>query len=133
MTQLYDASSCSNYTQWKTVHNALDVNIDFEKEALEGKATLTLEAIAPCDEIVLDTSYLDIRSIEVDGRTAKYELLSRREPMGQPLKIQLDRKTSEHRRHEVVVEYATTKQCTALQFLEPAQTAGTAPYMFSQW
>lgn len=44
---------------------------------------------AESQEIILDSSYLDITDVKVDGQQSKWELLPRVEPYGSALKIQL--------------------------------------------
>lgn len=132
MAQLYDASSNANYTVWSTVHTALEVSINFNTKALEGKALLTMKCMAASSEITLDTSHLTIKSVLVDATPSKYELKSRKEPLGQALVIRLPSAAASEEERLLEIDYSTTDSCTALQWLEPAQTAGTKPYMFSQ-
>src|SRR5204863_1771087 len=64
-----DPNTLSNYNSWKTKHIQTEFTIDFDSQKLIGNVTLNLESIAGAesDEIVLDTSYLDIKDISLDG------------------------------------------------------------------
>jgi leukotriene-A4 hydrolase len=65
-----DQATFSNYLAIKTTHIDLDWQIDWKKELIHGSATLSMEAIEEVKEIVLDVSYLDIETVEVDGKQA---------------------------------------------------------------
>ena len=45
----------------------------------------------PGNEIVLDSSYVDVKDVTVDLEDAKWQLSPRSEPYGSALKIQLDK------------------------------------------
>ncbi|KAL1984869.1 hypothetical protein VTN96DRAFT_8624 [Rasamsonia emersonii] len=88
---------------------------------------------AESQEIILDSSYLDITDVKVDGQQSKWELLPRVEPYGSALKIQLGSGVELEKTVEVDISVKTTDKCTALQWLTPAQTSNKKhPYMFSQ-
>jgi leukotriene-A4 hydrolase len=131
-----DPSTLSNYDKFETSNTAVDLHIDFDKKRLTGTVTLTLQSLthAEANEVVFDTSYLDIKSVQVDGKTAKWELSAKRqEPYGSPLTIKLEQGVANHKQIQVEVEVSTTEKCTALQWLTPAQTSNRKhPYMFSQ-
>ncbi|KAI9803297.1 MAG: hypothetical protein M1825_002088 [Sarcosagium campestre] len=86
-----DPNTLSNYDAFRTVHTSVDVELDFERKILSGTVTLKLESIKGPDveELVLDSSYLDVVGIEVDGAPAEWQLSSRTEPYGSALHIQL--------------------------------------------
>ena len=129
---MYDASSNANYEFWSTRHTTLDVSLNFDDRKLQGRVVLLLESVSAADTIVLDSSHLDISSIKVDGAEAEYSVRVRKEPLGSPIQIKLAAKSVPGNRYTVEVAYTTTGGCTALQWLTPAQTAGSKPYMFSQ-
>lgn len=87
-----DPCTLSNYNYFRTSHTATYLTISFENQQLVGNVTLTLESLtdAQTKEIVLDSSYLNISSVKIDGKAPKWELLPRSGPLGSPLKIQLD-------------------------------------------
>lgn len=86
------------------------------------------------NKIILDTSYLDITSVSIGGEKAEYNLASTRtEPYGIPLSITLDPKNANNDELCVSITVSTTKDCTALQWMEPSQTSNKKhPYTFSQ-
>ncbi len=132
-----DASSLSNYNAWKTVHTTLNWTCDFTKSILHGSVTLQLQRRHRGDitvkEIVLDTSYLDIKTVRIDGLVVDYHLQDRVEPLGSALCIPYTNYTDSITDSiTVVIDYSTTSQCTALQWLLPVQTSGSKPYLFSQ-
>jgi len=79
---------------------------------------------------------LEILKVEIGSHKAKFDLASaREEPYGSPLTITVD---DEHVKDDpaqltLCIGVQTTKDCTALQWLTPAQTSNKRhPYMFSQ-
>lgn len=85
-----DPNTLSNYDDFKTMHTVANLSIDFSKKQLAGNVTLTLEAAAgvKTGEITLDTSYLDILDVKLEGSSTKWDLLPRMEPYGSALKVQ---------------------------------------------
>ncbi|TGZ83910.1 leukotriene A-4 hydrol [Ascodesmis nigricans] len=130
----HDPNTLSNHNSIRTVNTSLHVALDFEKQLVSGAVTLLMEAVDEgVKEIVLDTSYLDIRKVIVDGAESKWKLEERKEPYGSALKIDAVHGVEKGKKVEIKVEYSTTEQCTALQWMTPKQTTnGKAPYMFSQ-
>lgn len=70
VSQDRDLSTLSNYQDIRTDNIDLDWSIDWDKKTIGGTATLKLEAVKDVDEVVLDTSYLDIKDVTVDGKKA---------------------------------------------------------------
>ncbi|EXJ56431.1 leukotriene A-4 hydrolase [Cladophialophora yegresii CBS 114405] len=130
-----DPNTLSNYNNWRTVHTSTDFDILFDEQKLKGSVTHSFESITDgeSDAILLDSNHVQIHSIKADGKTAEWELLSRLEPYGNPLKIKLDRKLKLKEKIDIRIDVETTAACTALQWLTPAQTSNKKhPYMFSQ-
>lgn len=66
-----DPATLSNYLAIVTKHIDLDWTINWDKQVFGGSATLRLEAKEDgVKEVVLDSSYLDINKVEVDGEVA---------------------------------------------------------------
>ena len=107
----------------------LDLTADFVTKTLKGTATLTLVTEANAKQVILDTKALDISEVtDAAGARLNYTLGKGNEMMGRPLTIDLPQGAQ-----KVVVHYATTKDGTALQWLDPQQTAGKKlPFLFSQ-
>ena len=98
-----DPTTLSNYESLCTRHITADFNIDFAKEQLTGNVTLTLEVLKKTDVIILDTSYLDVIAIKVDGSSTNWTLEARKEPYGSPLKIQPTRELTVGQQVNVLV------------------------------
>lgn len=115
-------------------HIDVDLEVSFERRTLTGMATLAIErADEAANVLTLDTRDLAIRSVEgsADGRefsSRTHAVGSRDRLLGSPLAIDLapgDR--------FVRIRYTTHPRATALQWLEPAQTAsGRLPFLFTQ-
>jgi hypothetical protein len=110
-------------------HVDLDLRTDFEARRLFGRAALDILTAPGATEIVLDTRDLVIRSVtDAAGQPLQYALGADAGVRGRPLTVQIPAGTK-----RVVVDYATSPDAAALQWLTPAQTAGKKrPYLFSQ-
>ncbi|KAF9903836.1 Leukotriene A-4 hydrolase [Lobosporangium transversale] len=130
----YDPTSLSNLDEVKTSHIHLNLAVDFTQKILTGSAELDIVAIADnVSKIVLDTSFIAIHSVKADDKALKYNLEKRHEKYGSALVIELEQALSKDKMVKLVIEYATTSECTACQWLEPSQTVGGKhPYLFTQ-
>ncbi|KAN0071960.1 Peptidase family M1 domain containing protein [Elaphomyces granulatus] len=119
-----DSSTLSNYTTWMSSHTLVGNVIHQLKSNTNGQSR----------EIILDTSYLDIRDIKVEGgKPLNWEFLPRIEPYGSALKIKLENSVEFGKEIQIDISVKTTQNCTALQWLTPAQTSNKKhPYVFSQ-
>ncbi|KAK4992741.1 Leucyl aminopeptidase yscIV [Elasticomyces elasticus] len=87
-------------------------------EDLEGFATL---------------DHLEVKDVKLGTKAVKWDVTQRLEPYGSPLSIELGEKIEKDQEIEIDITLSTTKDCTALQWLTPAQTGNKKhPYMFSQ-
>lgn len=124
-----DIHSYSNPQEVRIRHVDLDLEVDFAARVLKGTAALTIERSpgAPDAPLILDTRDLAIESVEA-GAKVPFEV-GRRDPiLGAPLTVRLPRGAT-----RVLIRYATSPQASALQWLEPAQTAGKKePFLYSQ-
>ncbi|KAF2663974.1 putative leukotriene A-4 hydrolase like protein [Microthyrium microscopicum] len=129
-----DPNTNSNYEKIVTSKIAVNYDIDFGKKRLEGNVVLSMKALVDgVKDIVLDTSFLDIKSVIVEDAKSEWTLKDRKEPYGSPLVITLAEGISKGKEVQIDVALATTNECTALQWLDPAQTPNKKhPYMFSQ-
>ncbi|KAK9471949.1 LAP2 leucyl aminopeptidase yscIV [Dipodascopsis tothii] len=128
-----DASTLSNYESFKINHTKLRFEVDWTAKALVGKVEYDLTTTADVQEIVLDTSYLDLGAISVNGAPATGVVGERLHALGCPLTIALAAPIAAGSPVALTLEFATTSECTALQWLDPPQTAGKkVPYLFSQ-
>ena len=131
-----DPNTLSNYNNWKTKHTIADLAIDFRKQRLTGTVTLQLESITAneSEEIILDTSFLDVQDISVNSSKSKdWVVKDRFEPYGSPLCIKIPGGAAKGSVVAVDIALSTTEKCTALQWMTPSQTSNKKfPYMFSQ-
>ncbi|KAI5781244.1 peptidase family M1-domain-containing protein [Geopyxis carbonaria] len=134
MAPIRDPNTLSNHNSVATTYTDVNAALDFKSSTFSGDVTLTLEVLEDgVGDVVLDTSYLEIHKVEVDGKEAKWTLKERTEPYGSALNIALDCKMQKGKSISVKVCYSTTEKCTALQWMTPEQTSNKkAPYMFSQ-
>lgn len=101
-------------------HLDLDIEVDFENKQIRGRATYSINPTTN-DEIIFDSYKLNIISIVLNGtdRLEDYRLGEMDGIMGQPLFVRLKQDT-----RSVTIEYQTSTDALALQWLDPPQTAG---------
>ncbi|KAF5377203.1 hypothetical protein D9615_006474 [Tricholomella constricta] len=129
-----DPATQSNYLQIATEHVALDWTLDFDSQLISGSATHHL-LVKEDDvkEVIFDTSELDVSDAKVEGKSVSFDLKPKHEVMGSALHVCLPSGLKSGQYVDVTVEYKTTKDCTALQWLDKAQTQGkNFPFLFSQ-
>lgn len=131
-----DPNTLSNYNCWKTKHTIADLALDFKKQRVHGTITLQLESLTDrgSEEIILDSSFVDVQDISVNGtKIQEWALKDRTEPFGSPLSIKVNGGAAKNSVVSVAIGLSTTEKCTALQWMTPAQTSNKKfPYMFSQ-
>lgn len=130
-----DPNTLSNYNNWLSTHITANFDILFDQQKLAGNVVHQLKSRtnAESQEILLDTSHLEISSVKVNGKPSQWDFLPALEPYGKALKIKLDHGVQLGGNVEVDISVKTTEKCTALQWLTPAQTSNKKhPYMFSQ-
>jgi leukotriene-A4 hydrolase len=111
-------------------HLALDIDVDFNKKQLVGKATLQIDNKTKAKELRLDTRDLTIEKVTLDKNETetKFTLGDYVQYMGRPLMVEIMPETK-----EVNVYYKTSPEAAALQWLGPTQTAGgEKPFLFTQ-
>ncbi|MCB0661723.1 MAG: M1 family metallopeptidase [Saprospiraceae bacterium] len=113
-------------------HLDLDVEVDFENKVVKGVATWDIE-LKEGDRLVLDTRGLQIEKVERVEKGGNvfetgYLLGSDQDYLGQPLAIEVDKKTE-----QVKIHYTSGKDAAALLWMEKNQTLGKQlPILFSQ-
>ncbi|KAL1897347.1 Leucyl aminopeptidase yscIV [Sporothrix stenoceras] len=136
-----DASTAANYNVWRNDHTTASLKIDFDAQVLRGHLVQDFSRQPNTDgedasEIILDTSFVDVKAVSVDGKAVPFEVKPRTGPLGEPLHIKLPAAAASAAvgtSVRVRIDVSTTAACTALQWLTPAQTSNkTAPFMFSQ-
>ncbi|MCI0488039.1 MAG: M1 family metallopeptidase [Blastocatellia bacterium] len=111
-------------------HLDLDAKVDFDKKQIAGLATLRIDNKTKAQKLHLDTRDLNVYRVTLGkGDTeTKFSLGDEVEFMGRPLIVDIQPDTT-----EVNVYYNTNPAAAALQWLEPAQTAGgKKPFLFTQ-
>ncbi|HEX7833481.1 MAG TPA: M1 family metallopeptidase [Thermoanaerobaculia bacterium] len=110
-------------------HLALDLDVDFEWQRLSGSATLQMDVKDGATELVLDSNGLAIERVTLDDTSdAQFSLSNIKPFLGQSLTIGIKPDTK-----WVKIEYATSPDAAAVQWLGPEQTAGGKhPFLFTQ-
>lgn len=130
-----DPASASNfYAGAQTKHLHLDWTVDYDNKLIYGSAEHTvLVSKDNVAEFVLDTSYLRIDKISVDGKDVEVKLHPRVPVLGSKLVVALPARVKKGQTVQVKIDYSTTNECTALGWLEKEQTSdGTHPFVYSQ-
>jgi leukotriene A-4 hydrolase/aminopeptidase len=130
-----DVHSYANPAEIRVRHVDLDWDVLFDRRALRGTATLSLERPpgGRATRLVLDTRNLDIEKVESsrDGSTwanAAFSLAAPEKILGSALTITLPEDST-----RVRIAYATRPEASGLQWLDPPQTAGKkVPFLFTQ-
>ena len=125
-----DPHSFSNPIDARVKHLNWKARLDFETKTIDATAIWDIETGADTDLIIFDTKDLKISRVWVDDSTAtaQYKLGERDEIMGQPLAVLINPET-----RRVGIEYATSPDAEALQWLSPEQTSGKKhPFLFTQ-
>jgi len=123
-----DPHSYFDTDQPRTRHLQLRLEVDFDRQQLDGEAVLELEAPGS-GRLDLDTRGLEIRSVRAaGGADIPYQVAAEEPILGSRLRLDLPPGTG-----AVAISYRTAPDATALQWLTPAQTEGKRyPYLFSQ-
>jgi leukotriene-A4 hydrolase len=126
--QYTDPNSASNFNDFQTKHLSLDWNVDFNRSVIQGKAKLSIKTINPsAPQIKLDGLGLDVKSVSSDGNPLKFVVT--KDKFGEVLSISAPRSES----FDLIIDYETGDQCSAVQWLKPEQTSGGKhPYLFTQ-
>jgi leukotriene-A4 hydrolase len=133
-TSVKDVHSFANPRSVQVVHLDLDLTVQFSSRTLSGHVTLMiLRRDSECDRLILDTRDLSINEVLISNNGTHFKSTSfvvgdRDSILGSPLEISLDNHTS-----HVRIAYATSQNASALQWLDPGQTAtGQYPFLFTQ-
>ena len=126
-----DPSTQSNYNNVTLIRLKGLFTPDFEEEIIQGELNLTFQSNINGSEIILDTKYLEIISIEDElKKPINYSFGEFDENLGTPLIIHYD--YNESSLINITINYKTTKEGSSAQFLTKEQTIGKKyPYFFT--
>ena len=127
-----DPHSFSRPGEAFVTHLTLFLDVDFDSRTIKGEASWRIQNPSCSRELRLDTRGLTIRRVQLleEGRVSEghFTLGEEMPLLGQPLVIGIESGTE-----EVLIEYETTGEADALQWLAPRQTAGKRhPFLFTQ-
>jgi aminopeptidase N len=110
-------------------HVSLDLTPDFTARKLAGTAKLTIKRTGNADRIVLDARDLTVKAVTSErGDMLAFNTGAAKEFLGSPLTITLPAQGD-----TIVIEYETSPDAAAVQWLAPQQTAGKKlPFLFTQ-
>ncbi len=112
-------------------HLDLDITVNFDEHKIAGQARYKIDNKQGVDTIVFDARQLTIEKVTLNKeneKTTDYLLGPSKPHMGRPLKVVISPETD-----WVNINYKTSPQAGALQWLKPQQTADeNAPYLFTQ-
>lgn len=130
----HDPSSYANAGQVRIRHLSLNLEALFDEHSVRGTAVLTIDRIDPrARQLILDSRALQIDETEVSPDNSKYQearfSIGKRDPiLGAPITIDIAPDTK-----YVRVRYSSSPDATALQWLDPEQTADKKqPFLYTQ-
>jgi leukotriene-A4 hydrolase len=133
-----DPHSYAETDKFVVRHVALDLRTDFEAHRLEGTAELTVEQVDPAaDRLALDTRDLEVGSVQLieasgRGKVLAFKLAEPDPILGSKLTIEFPHCCAATAQMKIRIAYRTSNEASALQWLDPAQTYGSKPYLYSQ-
>jgi leukotriene-A4 hydrolase len=125
----HDTHSFARPAEARVTHVGLDLTPDFTTHRMTGTARLAIQRAPSADSIVLDVRDLTINRVtDGQGNPLGYAVGAAQKFTGSPLAIALRPAT-----HAIVIEYQTSPDAAAVQWLSPEQTAGKRlPFLFTQ-
>ncbi len=125
----HDPHSYSSPQNACVTHLVWEAKIDFADKIIYATASWTIDVKPGVSEITLDTK--DLRVVKIttaDNHPLVFRLAKRDDLLGQALVITIKPSTK-----KIVIEYETSPDAEALQWLSAAQTAGEKyPFLFTQ-
>lgn len=126
-----DYSTLSNYKNFQVKNSNLDIELLFNEQRIICTVKYELLSLTSASKIILDSSFIKINSIKIDSNEATFKINPRSEPLGSSLEI--DHEYSSNSAIELSVDFETTKQSTALQWLKTdPSTKESSDYVFTQ-
>lgn len=123
----HDPASYSDFAQGRIRHIDFQIRADFSAQVLNIAAVYQMDRpiTSPLD---LDSVKINLRRAHADGRDIKWDFSPADEHLGARLRLNgLDGAT------QFTLEFSTSPEAAALQWLAPAQTAGGRhPFLYTQ-
>ena len=123
-----DPHSYAMPAEARVAHLHWQANVNFDSKTIDAVADWTIENES-ADTIRFDTKDLNIRSVKLDkGEKAAFRMGKQDPIFGEELAVSIKPDTK-----RVTIEYTTSQDAEALQWLNAQQTAGkTSPFLFTQ-
>ncbi len=124
-----DPHSFSNSVDARVTHLEWKARVDFDTKTIRATASWNIEVSPDADIIIFDTKGLTIYKISLDdGQPTEFRLAEPDSLFGQALAVLIKPATK-----RVNIEYHTSPDAEALQWLTPQQTSGKEhPFLFTQ-
>ncbi|HTE33910.1 MAG TPA: hypothetical protein VK666_26190, partial [Chryseolinea sp.] len=124
--KMTDPHSFSMPGEARVTHLQWKADVDFKTHVIQATATWEIKRTGDADVIILDTKGLNIHKVTLDNnKPAEFRLGQLDSLLGRALAILIHPNT-----RAIKIEYETTPNAEALQWLEPSQTAGkTQPFL----
>ncbi len=120
--------SFSNFDKVVCLHLNWTARVDFDSKKIIAKAEWKFKNLSNSNELLLDINDIKVFSVLINNSEVAYHIIDKKSNQGNVLQIPIAEKDS-----IVIINYETGKNATALQWLEPSQTAGKKmPYLFTQ-
>jgi len=125
-----DQHTSASRSAARVKHLSLDISVDMDKHVLSGTAMYTIDKSIQSDTIYFDTKDLIINKV-YDANTKEelsHLVFSKDAILGSALEIVLHNNTD-----KIAIDYTTTANAAALQWLNPEQTSGKKyPFLYTQ-
>lgn len=108
-------------------HLNLDLSVDFNTKTLFGYAEWTIHNKSQTNRMFFDTKDLTIERVTIDGNETDFAVHEAKPFIGSALEIIINGNTN-----LVKIYYTTSPEAAAVQWLNPSQTAGGKPFLFTQ-
>ena len=128
--QSEDVHSYAEPTKAVAQHLDLNIAVNFDSKTISGTASYDIDNLAKGTEIVFDTRGLQIEKVTLGDNQEEttFRLGDADKFLGQPLYITIKPETK-----RINIQYKTSPDAAALQWLNPQQTAGKVhPFLFTQ-
>jgi len=124
-----DTHSHARPEEARVTHVSLDLIPNFDTRQIAGTARLVIERAPSADSVILDVRDITIKRItDSRGTPLGFSTGAAAEFVGSALAVALPEQGD-----TIVIDYETSPTAAAVQWLQPAQTAGgKLPFMFTQ-